>query len=425
MQKINQYWTDVIPAIALAALALSASLWLQGHLPDRLIQYHYEQKSWYDAWFSGDSPRIYAEMTDRSGARDYHSIATHPIFQLAVYPPAKVLIFLGFSPLGAVRFLTACIAGLWAATFFTVMRLFDVKRWDAALFTTLAMVSAASMFWFAVPETWGLSSLSLLLTLIPLGIKRHRPIHPVWQVLSGAFALGITLTNGMIASAIAFVTGGLRKAIIYTAVSIAIVGLLCIAQAPLFPDSRLTIPNYQKDYFFEKESGGPGKILTVIFLHAVVMPKISLASKNKTHNRDQGLTVQHSSMGFHPAVWLWITLLALGIMSSLKDTRINTLSAVLWIFLSGQIVLHLVYGGEETFLYALDWTPFLVLLAAQSTFTRYRRVALGLAAALVVCGGINNYRLFNQAVEMISDQSLKRYGHATMRRPLTLYYYLT
>ena len=65
------------------------------------------------------------------------------------------------------------------------------------------------------------------------------------------------------------------------------------------------------------------------------------------------------------------------------------------------LALHLVYGGEETFLYSLHWLPLLVVIAAFGTMTRARAVARVLAAALVACATVNNQRQFTQAVNAV------------------------
>ena len=68
------------------------------------------------------------------------------------------------------------------------------------------------------------------------------------------------------------------------------------------------------------------------------------------------------------------------------------------ITLVGQLTLHILYGGE-TFLHSLHFLPFLIVLAALSTLTRARLVALLLAGTLVLSAGVNNGLQFRQATE--------------------------
>ena len=68
----------------------------------------------------------------------------------------------------------------------------------------------------------------------------------------------------------------------------------------------------------------------------------------------------------------------------------------------GQFLLHLVYGGEETFLYALHWVPVLIVLIAFAATTKLRRIVVGLAGLLVVLSGVNNQRQFDSMVQWLS-----------------------
>ena len=73
--------------------------------------------------------------------------------------------------------------------------------------------------------------------------------------------------------------------------------------------------------------------------------------------------------------------------------------------LVGQLSLHLLYG-EETFLYALNFAPLLVVVASLSTQTKARLVALLLTSILVIGVGINNWLQLSEATQI-----LRSYGH--------------
>jgi hypothetical protein len=99
-------------------------------------------------------------------------------------------------------------------------------------------------------------------------------------------------------------------------------------------------------------------------------------------------------------VVLWTLLLGLGGWSMFALRRQRPLRVVLGLSLLAQLGLHLVYGSE-TFLYSLHFAPLLVVVAALGCLTRARPLALGLAAALVVCAGVNNARqLASAATEL-------------------------
>jgi hypothetical protein len=56
---------------------------------------------------------------------------------------------------------------------------------------------------------------------------------------------------------------------------------------------------------------------------------------------------------------------------------------------AAEVSLHLLYG-TETFLYALNLVPMLIVIAACGTRTRARGVVILLALTVLVCGGISN-----------------------------------
>ena len=86
--------------------------------------------------------------------------------------------------------------------------------------------------------------------------------------------------------------------------------------------------------------------------------------------------------------------------------------------LLGQWGLHQVYGGEETFLYALHWVPLLVLVAAAGTLTRWRPLALGLAAVVLVGAGVNNRQQFRYAVQFAKAHAIPAETEQSVRPPI-------
>jgi hypothetical protein len=57
--------------------------------------------------------------------------------------------------------------------------------------------------------------------------------------------------------------------------------------------------------------------------------------------------------------------------------------------LLGHTALYLVYG-EETFLYALNFVPLLILAASLATLSRWRSLVLAVAGLLLPCAAWNN-----------------------------------
>jgi hypothetical protein len=98
------------------------------------------------------------------------------------------------------------------------------------------------------------------------------------------------------------------------------------------------------------------------------------------------------------AVILWIALLSLGIWALFSLKQHQKFRIVLGLSLLGQLLLEIVYG-DERFIHAPHFLPFLMLTAALSTLTRARLLALVLTGTLVLTAGVNNVLQFNKAVD--------------------------
>jgi hypothetical protein len=68
--------------------------------------------------------------------------------------------------------------------------------------------------------------------------------------------------------------------------------------------------------------------------------------------------------------------------------------------------------GDERFVHSIHFLPFLIVVAALSTLTKARVLALILAAALVVTAGVNNTLQFAKAVDY-------SYGRGVLCAPAT------
>jgi hypothetical protein len=54
--------------------------------------------------------------------------------------------------------------------------------------------------------------------------------------------------------------------------------------------------------------------------------------------------------------------------------------------------------SAETFLFSINILPFLIVLAAGVTFTRFRVLGVALAIVVILLGGGNNWTQFQRAV---------------------------
>lgn len=141
--------------------------WLSSRY-DPMIIYESTASSHFDA----DIPRVFRNMTERSS--DHYRTKVHPIFSLAAYAPVKLISgVLGIGDREAVNAMQALVAGLWAAGLSVLLLLILPGLVDAILFTGLAMLSAASLVFLTVPETYGWGSLSIVIALVVTALSER------------------------------------------------------------------------------------------------------------------------------------------------------------------------------------------------------------------------------------------------------------
>jgi len=339
-------------------------------------------------------------MTNRDS--DHHSTKVHPLFSLIALPPVFLITkIFSIEPMMAVRVVNAVVASLWIATFFTLLRLIGCRRLDAILFSGLATASASAIFWFVVPETFLLGSLSIMIALCFVVITEFRQFSSLWYICISAFTLSFTVTNWMAGVLITIVNFSKKQALLITIKAYFLVFMLSIIQKTFF--DRTVIPFFtgeeQNNYILTSSSGGPLHSLKSFVSHTMVMPAINVVANN--------LSTQLSFPGSGSpwgmiSVLFWIALLGLGVYGIFSHHGHFKVRIVLGLTLLGQLLLHSVYG-DETFLYSLHFMPLLIILAAFSTFTRARKVALLLTVMLVLTAGVNNVVQLNKAIIIVGD----------------------
>jgi len=360
-------------------------------------------------WFEADCPEILASMSDRSA--DNQKVKLHPIFPLMTYPVITAITWIGHvSPLEAVWLLNAATAGVWLGTLYLVMRLLDCRLLDSLLFTCLAASSGAATFWFFVPETYPLGSLTILLALGLVALARHRRVPDWWFVVASAGSLTITVTNWIAGLIGTFVSRPPRRAAVLSAGALAVVlGLLFVEKAT-FPraDSWFISPrgySRHKLYFLCGEQGGALNAARVIYLTSAVVPRIELStwvSQQTPHG--PMLTIQRAPAGSSGVIGLvatitWGLLLAAGAMALVAGRGDVRFRIALAVTILGETVVYLIYG-EETFLYALNCVPLLILAVALATLSRWRYVVVAATALLLPCAAWNNISQLRAALDI-------------------------
>lgn len=170
--------------------------------------------------------------------------------------------------------------------------------------------------------------------------------------------------------------------------------LLWGVQKALYQDVDFFVANTEKgsQQFFSHRARGPAHVTAVALLFSQAAPVFDVTNKGY-------LTLQPTGLGSYTVA---------------RPFRIS-----LGLTLAGQLALVQAYG-TETFLYALNFTVLLVLLASLAARTRARPAALALAAIVTVAGAADNYPLRTQAAKdahtALQDQAQRMYGQASRSR---------
>jgi hypothetical protein len=359
-----------------------------------------------DVWFEGDLPRNVDEMTHRWAA---HSRATvHPLFSLFACTGVYAMRFLHIPAPYAIAALISLGSACWTMLLFLVVRSITSTRSEAVLFTAVGATTSAALFWMALPETYVFGSATMLAALWLVVLAERRRIPEVWFVVVSAGTLAVTVTNWVAGIVVTATRWPWRRTVQISVNALVLVLALWSVQRVMIPRADFFIGYSNEQRYLERpETGGPGRVLTVIFAHAIVMPPVEIKEKP---GRGQVMSVQRVGLAEgsglrRVALAAWFALLGIGVYGCLRHFRGSPLLRATAVVIVAEVALHLLYG-TETFLYTLNLVPMLVVMAACGTRTRARGVVSLLAVTLLLCGGtvnvralIESRRLFARTVE--------------------------
>jgi hypothetical protein len=343
-----------------------------------------------DVWFEGDLPRIADEMTHRWAA---HSRApVHPLFSLFACAGVYAMRSLHMSPPHAIAALIALGSACWTILLFLVVRAITPSRGEAVLFTAVGATTAAALFWMTVPETYVFGSATMLAALWMLVLAERRTIPESWFVVVSAGTLAVTVTNWVAGLVVTAARWPWRRALQISVNAFVLVVALWSVQRAIIPraDFFVGYSNEQR-YLGRAETGGPTRILTVLFAHAIVMPPVETIQKP---GRGKVMSVQSAGLADggalrRVALAAWFALFGVGLYGWLRHFRGSRLLRATVIVAAAEVSLNLLYG-TETFLYTLNLVPMLIVMAACGTRTRARGVVSLLALTVLLCGAISN-----------------------------------
>jgi hypothetical protein len=404
-------WFEVAIAAILACAGGTAAYWRASALYP-VIDTHRNQSicpAWDDTWFDGDIQDNISVITDRFSQFQNIS-AEHPLIPVAMYAPVFALRKVGgLTTLNAIRISWAALAAIWSAALFWMLRAVGCRRLDAAVFATLGIASAASVFWFIVPERFAFGSLTIVLA-VGLCAVAHRAKSPLLVYgLVNVLTLSMTVSNWMLGIVAAVLDLPWRRALLTLAAAFLVVTILWRIEATVFPRALYFVPPRAGRLAGFTLVLTPTRVLEVIdafFLHTVVMPEPRLAQPGYD---DPPMTIQHSYPGSGGpeglvAAGAWIILLGAGAWAGFSAARGSTLIKVVGITTAGQLGMHIPFG-RETFLYSLHFLPLLLVLASCVTRTRFRAAGLALAIIVTVFASVNNHLEFLKAAEVVESMA--------------------
>ncbi len=326
------------------------------------------ERSLAGRWFQSDGWRVFDDMTDFGASR--HRTWVRPLFVPLAMPLALAIDALpGVRSIQAIWIFNMLVATAWGALSCRILLWLGLGPARALLGTCLGLASAAALFWFAVPETYGLGSLSLLLCLALAARSERAPLRDSWLIAANVLCAGTGLPNVATSLALLASQRSLRETLRLAATSAVLLVALWVPQKVIFPQPPAILPSHgvRSDLRFVMgpDQGGPLSSLRSAVIYTAVAPNLEeyrpLASP-----MGHLLTIQHSGvlasgLGTATLATAWVAALAVGALSWLRSGP-RRFTVVLFAMSVSQLGFHSVYG-EETFLYALHFAPALVFLA--------------------------------------------------------------
>lgn len=398
LKEIFRYKIDILIGLALAIATAVASYFGTYQIPDPIFTDFYAQ----DVWFGSDIPTVFGNIT--SFKSDFGRNNKHPLFPLFVFPLVFAIDKLfHLDPLSAVRIVIVGVAILWISSLYALFRLMGCYRLDATLFSLLGGISSASIFWLVIPESFSFGSLTIILGLVFIVLTQYRAFSPIWYVAVNLMTVSITITNWMVGILATLVNHRWRKAFQILGSSLLLATGLWILQRIVFTNSGFPFqPGTfigEKKFMSAPASGGILAVMSSFFYQTMVMPATQLVDSPMRPDwvKLAPDTLNPASGGFWGmvAIFTWTGLLCLGLWGFFSTKQHRKLRLVLGLTLVAQLLMHSIYGVEETFIYSLHFVPLLLALAAFSLFTPLRPASLVLVTILIISAGMNNKAQFN------------------------------
>jgi hypothetical protein len=370
-----------------ALFAYSASLTFFGDMPARMAI--------GGMWFQSDAWRVFDDMTkfDANHYRDN----VHPLFSITFIPLTNLLkVATGWRFIDIIFLVNAIFYASLCSMIYATSRLIGCRAIDAVMLAALAGVSAGSIYWFLVPESYPIASLSVILPILVVAFSPNRD----WPyVLASAASLSYTVSNWTIGLWAALIGRKLWRAAYVTALGLLIV--LCgwgVAKLVLpYPGALFLLPKSlmgETAYMLHGDSGSLWDKLGGELLSSIVAPDVKYIYNQPTGTMlsvqaQIGDTLRSGEPAYLIGVVAVAGLFAMSFYAYLS--RRDAVTHTIMLGLLSQVAVNLLYG-EETMLYALHFVPLIVPLFAISLASQARLYARFLLMVLIAAAAYNNLR---------------------------------
>ena len=352
-----------------------------------------------NTWFQSDGLRVFKDMTEFEA--DHYRDAVHPLFSISSIPITNLIKYLlNLSSLQSVIIYNSILFAISSALLFIVVRSIGCRVLDSLLLVTVFLTSAASIFWFTIPETFPLGCVSILCCLLVLA---QNPKRDCYFVGAGVLTLGVTVTNWSAALIATVASRSPRQFALISLISLVLVAFGSLVARAVFPH-----PGYpffllkgllrEREYVGHSDSGSVLDRLGGEFISPLIAPTFNQpTSTTLSFQSTIPQTVLDGNLPYTMALLALLVILVAAALQIIKHP--DRFSISLCAILSGQVILHLWYG-EETFLYALHFAPLLVVVCAHAVRKRSNMVIRAAMIVLIFAGTYNNVSRFFDAISV-------------------------
>jgi hypothetical protein len=399
---LQRDYTDIFAGLALGAIAAATAYWGAQQIGPSIL----DIALYGDTWFDSDVAAYYVTLSDPQNPILHERTYKHPLLSLVFCLPVYGLQWLHVPAVLSVKIFVSAVAALWIGSLFCALRSMGCWRLESILLSLLGITSAAGLCWLTILESFPIGSVGMIWAIALVALSDSRRLPQRWGIVVGIATLSITITNWLVGLVATFLAYGqkrsMREFVRVNGLACAIVIALAALQRLLFNFEipPMILKTDLKKYIVSEAAGGPWNVIQSFVCHTLVMPAIQVIE----HPRKELpiMTMQFSAPGTGSAmgaiaVGLWLGLVALGLWHLFKLKTHRRLRLMLGISLLGQLCLHLIYTGRETFLYSLHFLPFWIGLAALAALGTHRRLLIALLLALLLTMGSNNFTQFAQA----------------------------